>query len=59
MNSDVIVQALVVASITAVCTAVVTAYISGKIMEAKLKDLTERIIRIEAYLNGLLRKAEP
>ena len=51
---NVIVQALIVAGVTAVCTALATGYISGKIMESHLKDLTARIVRIEQYLNGLL-----
>lgn len=56
MSADVILQALLVAGITAVCTALATGYISSRIMEERMKDLTERIARIEQYLNGLLRK---
>jgi hypothetical protein len=47
---SVVLQALIVACITAVA----TGYVNGKVMESKLRDLKERITRIEHYLNGLL-----
>jgi hypothetical protein len=52
---SVIIQALIVAGVTAVVTAFATGFVNGKIMESKLKDLTDRIVRIEEYLNGLLK----
>jgi len=52
LSWDVIIQALVVAVITAIA----TAFLNVKIMQAHLEDLTKRIERIEAYLNGLLKK---
>ena len=52
MEWSMIIQALVVAAVTAVVTSIVNA----KVMEAHLKDLRERIVRIETYLNGLLKR---
>lgn len=52
MNWDAIVQALIVAGVTAI----VAGYVNGILMAAHLKDLRERIVRIEKYLNGLLKK---
>ena len=51
----IVIQALIVAVVTAIATALTTGYVNGKIMEANLKDLRERIERIENYLNGLLK----
>jgi hypothetical protein len=48
------IEALIVAGVTAIVTALLTGYVSGKIQAALLKDLTDRVIRIEHYLNGLL-----
>ena len=53
---NVIAQALIVAAVTAIFTALATGFVNGKIMAAHLKDLTERVVRIEHYLNGLLGK---
>ena len=47
-----ILQALIVAAVTAL----VTGYINSLIMASHLKDLADRIVRIENYLNGLLGK---
>jgi hypothetical protein len=52
MNWTVIIQALIVAAVTALA----TGYVNSKIMEAHLKDLRDRIVRIETYLNGLLKE---
>jgi hypothetical protein len=52
------IDALIVAGVTAVVTALLTGYVSGKVQAARLKDLTDRVIRIEQYLNGLLEKRE-
>jgi signal transduction histidine kinase len=51
MSAEIIVQALIVAAVTALA----TGFINSRIMESHLKDLRERIVRIEKYLNGLLR----
>jgi hypothetical protein len=56
MFSDIIVSSLIIASVTAIATALATGFISGKIMEARLQDLTDRIKRIEHFLNGILLK---
>lgn len=56
VDLSIIIQALIVAVITAFLTTLATGFVNGKIMEAKLRDLTDRIIRIEHYLNGLLEK---
>lgn len=52
-----ILQALIVAGITAIATAIVTGWVNWRVMEAHLKDLRERIVRIEKYLNGLLQRS--
>ena len=52
MSWDTIIQAVIVAAVTALA----TGFVNGKIMQAHLRDLTERVIRIEKFLNGLLEK---
>ena len=52
--SDIIIQALVIAAVTALA----TGFVNGKIMESKIRDLRDRIIRIEKYLNGLLKSSD-
>ena len=52
MSFDTIIQALIVAGVTALA----TGFVNGKIMQAHLNDLKERIERIEKYLNGLLKR---
>jgi len=54
MDANVIVQALIVAAVTAVA----TGFVNSRIMESHLKDLRDRIVRIEKYLNGLLNRDE-
>lgn len=51
MDWNGVMQALIVAAITAMA----TGFVNSRIMDAHLKDLRERIVRIEAYLNGLLK----
>jgi hypothetical protein len=52
MLSHTILQGLIVAGITAAA----TGYISSKVLDAKLHDLSKRVERIEQYLNGLLHR---
>ena len=52
LDLGVILQALIVAGVTAI----VAGYINGMLTASHLKDLKERVARIEKYLNGLLRQ---
>ena len=56
IDFTIIIQSLIVALVTAIVTTLATGYVNGKIMDANLKDLRDRIERIEKYLNGLLRE---
>ena len=47
---EIVIQSLVVAGVTAVA----TGFVTSKVTAAHLKDLTDRVVRIENYLNGLL-----
>ena len=49
---DTFINAMVVGGVTALA----TGFVNGKIMQAHLTDLTNRVSRIEHYLNGLLDK---
>ncbi len=49
-----ILQSLIVAGVTALA----TGFVNSKIMDSHLKDLRQRIVRIENYLNGLLKERD-
>ena len=52
MNWEIITEAVIISGVTAIS----TGFVNSKIMNAHLEDLKERIVRIETYLNGLLKK---
>lgn len=48
------IEILLTAAITALVTATITTFTNGKVIDARLSDMKERVTRIERFLNGML-----
>lgn len=55
---EIVIDILIISGITAVVTAAITTFANIKVIESKMSDLRDRIIRIEHYLNGLLKVSD-